>query len=408
MKKYFSLLLFFIIALCLFSCKGENLDDVVSTDLSSMIIEEKNYAQNQVLQSPQYELLDDTLTYKSYKYNVGVLVNVPISYGSGMGFDGIPVDLECSTEIVNQETISNALEECTSILRSAETEVNFGMSIDIPDSIPLNFEYSGYSKTCESLETTSKKSYENSSTYIKSFGEKISYPLNSEYCKVGYKYRLVLTSAYNVYIISIYDKILDTINNYYYMEEIPNEITIYIEECEKGTLWSDNNFTNLEYPTIDPEKDGIKNSEVSGNLEISYARNNEVKITDDGRDNQHQDRINFADIFGYTSENLINAGYDKIKISFSLELKEENDGYQHIILYAGGYEINSITIEHGGSKKNESYGRYEYNFEYDLNLFSESNLTFKYVGSGNFDDNWYNKNLSVKITFVNSDSNLAK
>lgn len=59
-------------------------------------------------------------------------------------------------------------------------------------------------------------------------------------------------------------------------------------------------------------------------------------------------------------------------------------------------------------KKNESYGRYEYNFDYDLNLFSESNLTFKYVGSGNFDDNWYNKNLSVKITFVNSDSNLAK
>ncbi|MDE6851432.1 MAG: hypothetical protein K2J67_02945, partial [Lachnospiraceae bacterium] len=64
---------------------------------------------------------------------------------------------------------------------------------------------------------------------------------------------------------------------------------------------------------------------------------------------------------------------NKIKIEFSLDLWEEDEGYQDFYLYNGEEIVWSyINLEHGGGSKNTTPARYFFKFE--LNLLEYDNV----------------------------------
>ena len=63
-----------------------------------------------------------------------------------------------------------------------------------------------------------------------------------------------------------------------------------------------------------------------------------------------------------------------------------------------GEGVDGCTIEHGGTNKNTTYKTYNYTFNIDLDKFNDEVIIIRYGASGNFYDNWKNKNL--KITFT--------
>ncbi len=340
-------------------------------------------------------LYEETGAFKAYQYHVGTLNSVPISYGNGVGFDGISMTVDFSTQLITEEGIAKTFEKCTETIASAS--INGSVSVLSPWE-SMGLEVGIETSVSESIKNTKTKSV----SFTKSKGTNISYTLNDDYCKVGYKYRLVLTSAFEVYYIVVYDKVVDKIYEYYNMEEIPNEQTFYIEECPKETLWKDNNFNPVIYPEVDPIKDDIKVSNVLSNLSSIRFRDDEKKITDSGRFNQHHDDYSFTDLFNYNSSILKEAGYKTLKIELQMDIKEVDDGYQYIMIYAhsdhSGDGVDGCTIEHGGTKKNTSYKSYSYVFTIDLNKFNGDVIVIRYGASGDFDDDWKNKNLKVVFT----------
>lgn len=355
------------------------------------------YAVNVQKEKPKKEELKDTATFKAYQYHVATLNSVPVSYGNGVGFDGIPVSVEFSTQTINQETITKTYEKCTETI--ANVSANLSLSaMFTPWGTGVKFDIGVSTTFSESMKNTEEKAI----SFTSSKGENLSYPINKEYCKVGFKYRLVLTSAFDVYYIVVYDKVLDEIYEYYNMIEIAGEQTFYIEECPKETLWRDNNFNPVNYPKVDPITDGIKESSVSSDLSTQRTRDDEHTITDSGRFNQHHDDFTFKDLFNYNGDDLRKAGYKTLKIDLQIDIKEVDDGYQYIMIYAhsasSGDGVDGCTIEHGGTKKDTTYKTYHYNFSIDLNKFYEDVIIIRYGASGNFDDNWKNKNLKVMFT----------
>ena len=376
---------------------GDDTPVVVTPQKLPKKISYTEYAVNTQKENPKKEELKDTATFKAYQYHVATLNAVPVSYGNGVGFDGIPVSVEFSTQTIDQETITNTYERCTETIVNVSANLSLSAMLT-PWGTGEKFDIGVSTTFSESMKNTKEKAI----SFTNSKGENLSYPINEEYCKVGYKYRLVLTSAFDVYYIVVYDKVLDEIYEYYNMIAISGEQTFYIEECPKEILWRDNNFNPVTYPEVDPIADGIKISNVSSDLSVERSRENEHTITDSGRFNQHHDDYTFTDLFDYSSSALKKAGYKTVKIDLYIDIKEVDDGYQYIMIYAhsanNGEGVAGCTIEHGGSKKNTNYQTYHYTYNIDLDKFNEDVIIIRYGASGNFEDNWKNKNLRITFT----------
>ncbi len=356
-----------------------------------------DFAKNLQNEAPKKNLLKETGAFKAFQYHVGTLNSVPISYGNGIGFDGIPVSVSFSSQSITEESITKTYEKCTETMVDISANLSLS-SMLTPWGTGVKYDIGIETTFSESIKRTEEKSI----SFTKSKGESITYPIDDRYCKTGYKYRLVLTSAFDVYYIVIYDKILDKIYEYYNMEIIEGEQTFYIEECPKENLWRDNNFNPVDYPKVNAIADGIKNSSVSSDLIIKRSRNEEKTISDSGRFNQHHDDYNFKDLFNYSCNDLKKAGYKTLKMDLQIDIKEVNNGYQYIMIFAhsanSGEGVDGCTIEHGGTNKNTTYKTYNYTFNIDLDKFNDEVIIIRYGASGNSYDNWKNKNL--KITFT--------
>lgn len=155
------------------------------------------------------------------------------------------------------------------------------------------------------------------------------------------------------------------------------------------------------------------------------ARTSEATITDSGRKNQQMDIVNFK-ANGISLTDWERAGYSSVKIQFSIDLKEVNDGYQYIFFYkdssVSSKELSILEIydkyvfgeegssedpsliymhryEHGAGEKDTSYETLSFEVVLDIDSFRDD-LYIRYGASGSKEDDWVNKNVRVKISPV--------
>lgn len=130
----------------------------------------------------------------------------------------------------------------------------------------------------------------------------------------------------------------------------------------------------------------------------------EYKITDSGRFKQKCDVIDIASEYGISLSILKLLGYNKIsRIKITLDVKEEDDGYQYLFLYNGASDsselLKEIKFEHGSGYKNKNYLTHTF-YVYNINLSKlDDILVVRYGASGNWEDTWKNKNLKIEFTF---------
>lgn len=155
------------------------------------------------------------------------------------------------------------------------------------------------------------------------------------------------------------------------------------------------------------EKDYVLNSSLeSGVINKTLVRSKEVRITDSGRLEQHIDELNSKTVNNlYDFQRYLAKGFRKVNITVYLEYKNVDQGYQHIYLYShepnksDNYEAGKL----GSLKREAASGKYrdgEFTVSnVDLNLLTGNTLRIMYSASGNFNDDWKNKNIYVSFNF---------
>ena len=156
------------------------------------------------------------------------------------------------------------------------------------------------------------------------------------------------------------------------------------------------------------------------------VRKDEATIRDTGRIHQVMDTVYLSQSLNVTD--LTRAGYTKIKVDISLEVKEVNDGYQYIFFYSDtncaapenddsladklfGDHLDEILgsndgsdpsliwtkqFEHG-AKKDTAWSVHTFTTYIELGSLND-NLYVRYGASGNDDDDWINRNVTVTVT----------
>ncbi len=132
----------------------------------------------------------------------------------------------------------------------------------------------------------------------------------------------------------------------------------------------------------------------------------EYIINDDGRFEQDYDNINL-EWLGLDYNTLVNQGYDYLEISISIFVAEIDDGYQWFFIYNGSDNddmmLDSKYIEHGVGYKETGYSCETIIFRISLDDLDDTNdvadnfFTIRYGASGNYDDDWKNKDLKISI-----------
>ena len=133
-------------------------------------------------------------------------------------------------------------------------------------------------------------------------------------------------------------------------------------------------------------------------------RQSEQTINDSGRMGNPHDRVDFNILYNgqYDLDDLKDQGYVTIAIEITMEAREVDDGYQYIFIYddtesntwlAGG------RFEIGPDEKQTSYSEFIFYVELELLNIVDNDFVIRYGASGNFDDDWKNKNVSVQIGF---------
>ena len=149
------------------------------------------------------------------------------------------------------------------------------------------------------------------------------------------------------------------------------------------------------------------------------VRQDIVKITDSGRKKQHMDIVNLSKDFDY--QGLKYAGYKELKIEFSFYIHEIHDGYQYVFFYSDKSCVDTSSLDYFVSNKlfgktpddpsllcsyRFEHGsgyvesmRYKYDFTAYVSLDDiKDDLYIRYGASGKYDDDWYNDNVSIKVT----------
>lgn len=218
--------------------------------------------------------------------------------------------------------------------------------------------------------------------------------------------------------------------NYDTSENNENEQINKIKEQLKSTptkdglvfagWYSDEKLTNLV--TLYSDLNGISKlypKWISVYSKTYHVREVETTIKDEGRRKQ---RIDEVDLYlDYDYEGLIFAGYKNFEVEVSLDVKELDDGYQHVLLYSDtncpntgtiGYFITNTVLgknkedpsllcwypfEHCAGDKDSSWQTHKFTTNIAIEDLQDK-LYIRYDASGKFNDDWVNKNVIVKVT----------
>lgn len=147
-------------------------------------------------------------------------------------------------------------------------------------------------------------------------------------------------------------------------------------------------------------------------------RTETAKITDSGRKSQKMDKLLLSNYFDVKA--AYKAGYTKLNVTFTFDVRELDDGYQYVFFYSDtDCKSNGILdkivdeiydpedpsllyeyrLEHGGSKKNTNWGSHSFSTTIKMNRLKDD-LYIRYGASGKYDDDWENKNITVTFEVV--------
>lgn len=133
-------------------------------------------------------------------------------------------------------------------------------------------------------------------------------------------------------------------------------------------------------------------------------------IDDSGRFNNSYDMVYFSVNSGSSVQEWIDQGYDTVKIYITIDIYEDDPGYQYIFIYrndyqteTGNYLFGTEIIEHGGpGAAYEVWEQYTYVSNiYNLHEFVNDRFVIRYGASGFGYDGWRNRDLRVHFIFYN-------
>lgn len=141
--------------------------------------------------------------------------------------------------------------------------------------------------------------------------------------------------------------------------------------------------------------------------EVVRTEDSVFTIDDDGRFTNPMDVVYFSTHSGKTIAEWKALGYNDVKITITLNLKEIDDGYQYVFVYrndfstsTGNYLFYQENIEHGVGEKDTDWADYTFTtITIDLDDFVDDKVIIRYGASGWWNDDWSNRNLRVSFDF---------
>lgn len=126
-------------------------------------------------------------------------------------------------------------------------------------------------------------------------------------------------------------------------------------------------------------------------------------ITDSGRFNQEYDIITLDNLFRTPVNELIELGYNKIKVQVYMQYGEKDDGYQYVYIYNGTNNSSSLVqqfdLEHSPGKIDKSFkSTYLFSDMHDISKFANNLIIIRFGANGNGADTWYTRNRTYTIT----------
>jgi len=131
-------------------------------------------------------------------------------------------------------------------------------------------------------------------------------------------------------------------------------------------------------------------------------------IDDDGRFTNPYDFLYFYGDTPQTVSDWIDDGYDAVRIHITIDMREINDGYQYIFVYqndndssTGNELFDSVAIEHGAGYLKTTWDDYTFvSTSINLNDIEDDELVIRYGASGNYSDDWQNRNVWITYQFI--------
>ena len=124
------------------------------------------------------------------------------------------------------------------------------------------------------------------------------------------------------------------------------------------------------------------------------------KVQDTGINQQpsYSFNVNMNMYYNYVK----NTTLDTIKVTVSLTIWEDQDGYQDVYVYNGDQELAMKTFEHGEGVTNTKPGPHTHDFTFELNSYKDiDQLTIRFGAHGAFWDTWNFSDLEVRVYLTN-------
>lgn len=174
------------------------------------------------------------------------------------------------------------------------------------------------------------------------------------------------------------------------------------EKCKQYIINNCEDFSEYGF-----DNELLDNEEYTDNAYHSI-RSEEIKVDSDDEGDNSYDCIDlkFLTPIGYDLLKSEEGNYKTVTIEIQMDMKEENHGYQYIYLYKSNiddpenYRMQSYQNELGHNQIIDNYTLQTIVFEdIDLNDIIDGKLYIKYGSSGIFQNDWFCKNIKVKVTY---------
>lgn len=186
------------------------------------------------------------------------------------------------------------------------------------------------------------------------------------------------------------------------MPKIYTKSGYYITELEYFYGWyTTSNFTT-KVDSISKTRTGDITLYAKYDLWISstYASSTHT-VTDGSLNNQPSFSVDLL-LGSYYYNKIKDTTLKKIKIEFSMDIWEQNDGYQDLYLFNGNTQIWKKTIEHGSGYKETTPMNYTFVIELNVSDYRTVDwMDLKFGAHGSFSDTWKFSDFEISVYFTN-------
>ncbi len=130
-----------------------------------------------------------------------------------------------------------------------------------------------------------------------------------------------------------------------------------------------------------------------------YKRPEEVLITDAGQMKNYCDVVRMYEFMPYTQGQMIDFGFRYMRVTLNLQFRLVDHGYQWFYLYSSLLSDSMVRELNFDNVYSEEYKWYNVVFENVPIKVFEDIVVIRYDGSGKYDDDWYNRNLTVTFEY---------